>query len=154
MQHTTDILFILSSFYNKVFITKPHTSRYANSEKYIICKDFLLPSCERFFPFIIRAFTKMVSSPTNITNQPYVHRFLNCSIPLSFVSKVEEYNAILGQQQLENIHATLLLIDNQYNQEKIDSLVNTNIQKSILLCTKLGIQHNNFTTNPVNIFLS
>lgn len=154
MQHTTDILCILSSFYNKVFITKPHTSRYANSEKYIICKDFLLPSCERFFPFIIRAFTKMVSSPTNITNQPYVHRFLNCSIPLSFVSKVEEYNAILGQQQLENIHATLLLIDNQYNQEKIDSLVNTNIQKSILLCTKLGIQHNNFTTNPVNIFLS
>ena len=70
------------------------------------------------------------------------------------ISKIEEYNAILGQQQLENIHATLLLIDNQYNQEKIDSLVNTNIQKSILLCTKLGIQHNNFTTTPVNIFLS
>ena len=60
MQHTIDILCILSSFYNKVYITKPHTSRYANSEKYIVCKDFLLPTCDRFFPFIQRAFQKMV----------------------------------------------------------------------------------------------
>jgi 23S rRNA U2552 (ribose-2'-O)-methylase RlmE/FtsJ len=154
MQHTSDILCILTSFYNKVFITKPHTSRYANSEKYIICKDFLLPSCERFFHFIKRAFTKMVSNTTNITNTTYVHRFLNCPIPLCFVSKIEEYNAILGQQQLENIHSTLLLIDNQYNQDKIESLINTNIQKCILLCTKIGIQHNNFATSSTNIFLA
>ena len=154
MQHTSDILCILTSFYNKVFITKPHTSRYANSEKYIICKDFLLPSCERFFPFIKRAFTKMISNTAIITNTSYVHRFLNCPIPLCFISKLEEYNAILGQQQLENIHSTLLLIDNQYNQDKIESLTNINIQKCILLCTKLGILHNNFTTSSTNIFLA
>jgi hypothetical protein len=96
----------------------------------------------------------MVSNNTNLTNTPYVHRFLNCPIPLCFVSKIEEYNAILGQQQLENIHSTLLLIDSQYNQDKIESLINTNIQKCILLCTKLGIQHNSFTTSSTNVFLS
>ena len=152
MQHTNDILCILSSFYNKVFITKPHTSRYANSEKYIICKEFLLPSCDRFFPFIKNAFSKMVLDTKTSTTQ-YVHRFLNFSIPLCFISKIEEYNAILGQQQLENIHSTLLLIDNIHNQDKIDSLINTNIQKCILLCTKLGIPYNNFVLNT-NIFLT
>lgn len=149
MQHTIDILCILSSFYNKVYITKPHTSRYANSEKYIVCKDFLLPTCDRFFPFIQRAFQKMVLA--NKSNK-YVHRFLNFSIPLCFISKVEEYNAILGQQQLENIYSTLQLIDNIYNQDKIDTIVSTNIQKCIQLCIKLGIQYNNFTLNT-NVFL-
>lgn len=152
MQHTVDILCILSSFYNKVFITKPHTSRYANSEKYIICKDFLLPSCDRFFPFIKNAFSKMASNTKPPTTQ-YIHRFLNFSIPLGFISKIEEYNAILGQQQLENIHSTLLLIDSVYNQDKIDSLINTNIQKCTMLCTKLGIPHNNVVTSN-NIFLA
>ena len=65
---------------------------------------------------------------TKTSTTQYVHRFLNFSIPLCFISKIEEYNAILGQQQLENIHSTLLLIDNIHNQDKIDSLINTNIQ--------------------------
>jgi 23S rRNA U2552 (ribose-2'-O)-methylase RlmE/FtsJ len=46
MQHTIDLLYILSSFYEKVYIMKPNTSRYANSERYIVCKDFIFSSCE------------------------------------------------------------------------------------------------------------
>ena len=151
MQHTVDILCILSSFYKKVYITKPNTSRYANSEKYIVCKDFLLPNCDRFFSFIGNAFHKMVL--TDESTQPFVHRFLNFPIPLCFISKIEEYNAILGQQQLENIHSTLQLIDNTFSQDKIDSLVSIHIQKCIQLCVKLGIQHNSFAVNT-NIFLT
>ena len=29
----------MSYYYKTVFIVKPHTSRYANSEKYIVCKN-------------------------------------------------------------------------------------------------------------------
>lgn len=151
MQHTVDILCILSSFYKKVYITKPNTSRYANSEKYIVCKDFLLPNCDRFFPFIRNAFNKMIT--TNDTTYPFVHRFLNFSIPLCFISKIEEYNAILGQQQLENIHSTIQLIDNTFSQDKIDNLITINIQKCIQLCLKLGIPYNNFAINT-NVFLT
>jgi len=42
MEQTIDILYILSCFYEKVYFTKPLTSRYANSEKYIVCKNFLM----------------------------------------------------------------------------------------------------------------
>ena len=41
--HTTNtlqMLFILSNYFEKVIITKPYTSRPANSEKYIVCKNF------------------------------------------------------------------------------------------------------------------
>ena len=141
MQHTMDVLCILSSFYDKVYITKPNTSRYANSEKYIVCKNFLLPTCEKFFPFIHRAFQKMVT-PSSIGKTLYTHRFLTIPLPLCFVSKLEEYNAILGQQQIENIHYTITLIDNKHNQEKIDALIKMNVQKSMQWCAKYDIAHN------------
>ena len=34
------IVYLLSTLYKKVFIIKPNTSRYANSEKYIVCLGF------------------------------------------------------------------------------------------------------------------
>jgi cap1 methyltransferase len=37
---TLDILYLLSSVYKQVYIVKPNTSRLANSEKYIVCKNF------------------------------------------------------------------------------------------------------------------
>jgi len=151
MQHTMDILCILSSFYDKVYITKPNTSRYANSEKYIVCKNFLLPTCEKFFPFIQKAFEKMIAPP-GLVNNMYVHRFLSIPLPLCFVSKLEEYNAILGQQQIENIHYTILLIDNKHNQDKVDALIKMNIQKCMQWCVKHELPFNIITLNP-NVFL-
>ena len=147
MQHTVDLLCILSSFYEKVYITKPNTSRYANSEKYIICKNFLLSTCERVFPFIQNAFEKMINAP----HSRFVDRFLNIPIPLNFISKLEEYNAILGQQQLENIYSTILLIDNKYNQDKVDSLIKINVQKSLQWCIKHGVLYNMMFANT-NVF--
>ena len=37
-----DLLYLLSIVYEQVYFVKPHTSRKANSEKYIVCKGFLL----------------------------------------------------------------------------------------------------------------
>jgi 23S rRNA U2552 (ribose-2'-O)-methylase RlmE/FtsJ len=139
MQHSIDLLYILSSFYEKVYIVKPQTSRYANSEKYLVCKGFTSISPENFSPILYRAFEKMLSSSTP---DFYVHRFLNIPISVCFLSKLEEYNAIFGQQQIENIHFTISLIDNKHKQEKIDQLISMNIQKCILWCTKYNIPYN------------
>ena len=37
---TVELIFLLSNFYDTMYIYKPHTSRIANSEKYIICKNY------------------------------------------------------------------------------------------------------------------
>lgn len=151
MQHTVDLLFILSSFYDKVYIIKPQTSRYANSEKYVVCKGFILPTCQYFFPFLYRAFEKM-SMPSE--KEVFISRFLSIPVSYFFTSRVEEYNAIFGQQQIENIHYTISLIDNKNKQEKIDNLIKVNIQKCVAWCMKYNVLHNIFSPTTTNIFLS
>jgi 23S rRNA U2552 (ribose-2'-O)-methylase RlmE/FtsJ len=154
MQHTIDLLYILSSFYEKVFIMKPNTSRHANSEKYIVCKGFFFSSCEQFYPFLYRAFEKMMLKPElQINNATYIYRFINMPIPYCFAIKLEEYNAIIGQQQIENIHYTISLIENKHKQDKIDNLIKTNIQKCIQWCTKYNIAYQPIITNN-NIFVN
>lgn len=146
MQHTIDILFILSCFYEKVYIIKPQTSRYANSEKYIVCKGFIFSKIDSFYHLLYNSFEKMISS------QDYIERFINIPIPLSFVIRLEEYNAIFGQQQIENIYYTLSLIKNKNKQEKIDNLIKNNIQKSMLWCIKFNVSYHQLM-NDTNIFL-
>jgi len=135
MQHTLDILAILSSFYEKVYITKPQTSRYANSEKYIVCKGFLFSSSNltHFIPFIRSAFEKMID-PLNAHYE--ISRFL--SVPLSnyFTTRIEELNAIFGQQQIENIHFTISLIDCKTRGEKLNALIKSNVEKCTVWCLK------------------
>lgn len=133
MEHTIDLLCILSSFYKEVYIMKPHTSRYANSEKYIVCKNFLFHNNYSFFHIFKKVFREVVNS--NL----YIHRFLSVPVPLYFKSKLEEYNSILGQKQIENIHQTLQLIENN---NRIDQMIKINTQKCINWCLKHGIQCN------------
>jgi 23S rRNA U2552 (ribose-2'-O)-methylase RlmE/FtsJ len=139
MKHSIDILYILASFYEKVYIIKPNTSRYANSEKYVVCKGFLYEKNDHFFPFIEKCFITMTISKKEVPC-----RFLSLEVPYYFVQKMEEYNSILGQKQIQNIHYTLCMIENKYKQEKIDLLVQTNIQKCIHWCMKYNVPYYNF----------
>lgn len=146
MTHTVDLLYILCSFYEKVYVIKPRTSRYANSEKYVVCKGFLFSSSDSFYPFLYRAFEKMMLTllppPGFVYRESFIHHFLSIPISYYFLKKVEEYNAIFGQQQIENIHYTISLIENKHKQEKIDSLIKTNIQKCTHWCMKNSVPFN------------
>jgi 23S rRNA U2552 (ribose-2'-O)-methylase RlmE/FtsJ len=145
--NTVDLLFLLTSFYKTIYITKPQTSRTGNSEKYVVCKGFLHNSNESFFPFIRDAFLHMANHPEGI-----VHRFLQINIPLSFIVKLEEYNAVFGQKQIENIHNTLSLIEKSSKPERIDALIGHNILKCIQWCARYNIPHHSASTP--NVFLS
>lgn len=147
MEHTIDLLYLLSSFYEKVYITKPQTSRYANSEKYIICKKFIYNSNSDFYPYLYNAFYNMT------LDEKYVHRFLNCRINIFFITKLEEYNSIFGQQQAENIYNTISLIETKNKADKIDMLIKQNVQKCINWCIKNNVYYNSFINN-YNLFLS
>lgn len=137
MEHTLDLLYILSSFYETVYIVKPYTSRYANSEKYVVCKNFLYSSNNQFYSILYDAFERMT---LNNGAKP-VLRFLNIPLSCNFVIKIEEYNAVFGQQQIENIHYTMSLIENKYKQDKIEQLLKTNTSKCIYWCNKHNIPY-------------
>ena len=133
---TIDMIYLLNMLYEKVHIIKPYTSRYANSEKYIVCKFFKLTDSTPFF-------NKLRYFFNNINNEGfYIKNVLNVKIPNFFINKLEEYNAIFGQQQIENISSTITLINN-IEQNKDELVKKQHIQKCIKWCKKYDIAFNN-----------
>ena len=59
---------------------------------------------------------------------------------LIFINKMEECNAIFGQQQIENIYTTLnMIIENTQNN---DELIQYNVQKCVMWCSKYNVLYN------------
>ncbi len=136
MHHTVDLLYLLSSFYQKVYIIKPNTSRYANSEKYIVCKGFIFNNnSEYYYNIFFTPFNNMLNN-----KDKYIHRFLSTDLSLFFTSKLQEYNAIFGQQQLENIYNTFAIINNKNKFEKYSNNIKNNIIKCLHWCNKFNIE--------------
>jgi hypothetical protein len=145
---------LLSYYYKTVFIVKPHTSRYANSEKYIVCKNFKNPlhfNLKKKFFGILKILNNIEYSNYNITS------ILDLKQNLYFLNIVQEINHILGQRQIENILYTIKLIENkdQYR-EKIEKMKNINIQRCIKWCNENNIETNKLKdiVNTRNIFLN
>ena len=145
---TIDILYILTRVYSEVYITKPFTSRLANSEKYIVCKNFLLDEDESdmYISSFMNEFDKLTQCDNIFSLLSFEHDYY-------FLNKIEEINIIMGQKQLENIITTLNIIGSRNNHDKIDSLKKINIQKCILWCEKYDIPCIKLVSSN-NIFLS
>jgi len=139
-----DLLYLLSNLYENVYFIKPNTSRIANSEKYIVCKGFR--NINTFD--IVKKFYKIF-----LTNESIIGTLFNFELPYFFTNKLEEYNSILGQQQIDSIVSTIYLIDNTNKYDKIEHMKKKNIQKCITWCQKYNIPYNVILHNN-NIFLN
>ena len=135
--HTVDLCALLCSFYDKVYITKPQTSRYANSEKYIVCKNFQLKNTERIYGILRNQFKILLEN----TETESVQRYLRFNHSSLYMNKMEECNAIFGQQQIENIHYTLNLISDP--RDDVTGIINTHVQKCLHWCNKYNVITNN-----------
>ena len=134
-QVSIEYLYLLSILYDEVHIVKPNTSRYANSEKYIVCKKFKSINVKTILDKIILNYNEINN------NENFLKRILNIDIPYFFLNKLEEYNAIIGQQQIENIISTINLINNNSKDDKLENIKNNNIQKCLQWCIKYKIPY-------------
>jgi len=145
----TDILYLLSSLYKYVYVMKPQTSRYANSEKYIICKGYLLNENKKRINYVIK---KIYDNFDILSSNLYIETLFNVGYSRTFIYKIEEMNIIFGKRQIDNILCTLHLMTNKHF-DKIDYYKKKHIQKCIKWCEKFNIQfHKNIKS--ANIFLS
>lgn len=147
---TTDILYLLSSFYEKVIIMKPYTSRYANSEKYVVCKNFKYEKIDDLYPKfigILKFFNGFDFSKYKIKS------ILDIPIQNYYINSINEINAILGHQQIENILNTIKIITHKdKKQEKIYNLKCQNVTKCINWCIKNNIPYSKSNISS-NIFI-
>lgn len=147
---SVDILYLLSSFYTKTFIYKPDTSRIANSERYIVCKGFQVPSNDNIYNKF--ADILQVLNHDNLKHRN-LYRILDININYYFIKNIEEINAMLGQQQISNILKTMRIINHKEKKgEKNNMTKNKNIKKCIQWCVKHNIPYYKCGTSS-NVFM-
>ena len=156
---TIEVIYLLCNLYENVFIFKPNTSRSANSEKYIICRNYKNNN-KRIISNIIENFDILINKVETI------YSLFNIQFNQLFITKLQEINAIYGQQQLENIKNTLGLIRelkmlnieyNLLNYNNYNGLLKyLNISNKIYLhsieeiITEKSNKHNNYNYNNYN----
>lgn len=155
---TVDILYIISVMYDRVSIVKPNTSRYANSERYVVAQGFKLDEGALHwgipFAMLLDEYAKRTgggecrSGAGNLG----ITRLLSVDPPLHFISRIEESNATIGQQQMDVISATLALIKNP-RQDKMEKMRMSSVQRSVLWCQKHKMPYNR-DVRQFNMFLS
>ena len=150
LKSTVELIYLLSCFYERVYVIKPNTSRYANSEKYIVCKNFKYEDTSE----ISKKLLAISSVLDKLDWKSYhIESIINIPIQYYFLNQLTEYNAIFGQQQIENIIKTMTLIErNNYYREYLLQSKSSNIQKCIQWCLKNNIPYNK-NICPRNIFL-
>ena len=137
--HFTFKMYLLSTMYENVYVVKPNTSRYPNSERYIVCINFLHTDST---PYISMFEKVMADICANVEGQFIKSFFNNIKIPMFYYNKLEECNSIIGSIQIENIYNTLSLIENKNKTEKISYFMNTNVKKCIQWCVKNKMEYN------------
>jgi 23S rRNA U2552 (ribose-2'-O)-methylase RlmE/FtsJ len=144
-----DILYILSSLYEKTYILKPNASNITTFDKYIICKNFQTNNDKvtnfKFNYYKLFVFLKRL-------NDKNIKSIINYEIPYYFTMKLDDINIIFGQQQLESLDLVINILKNKNKEDKIESIKKTNIQKAVAWCEKYKIPCNKFS-EKINIFL-
>jgi hypothetical protein len=143
---------------------KPYTSRIANSEKYVICQGFkmsdstqIIQQFASIFPSLLQ-FTEdcdCKSDKTDCVGKQVLSSLLPFEHDLYFLNRIEEMNAMVSFQQIENITSTLSIITNHRNAEKLEQYKRANVNKCIAWCEKYEIPHNahHACFQTTNIFL-
>ena len=148
-KQVVDILYMLSSLYEKVYILKPNTSNITSFDKYIVCKNFQKNESKNIYYkcnyYRLIVFLKKLEDKNIVS-------ILDFDIPNYFLTKINDMNIIIGQQQLESLDTIINILKNKNKENKIETIKKSNIQKSVIWCEKYKIPCNRFS-EKINIFL-
>jgi 23S rRNA U2552 (ribose-2'-O)-methylase RlmE/FtsJ len=114
------LIYILSLMYKNVDIIKPYTSRPANSEKYVICRNFQKKKNLIFINEIKSSLRKILLQYKKYENS--IGNILKVQIPNDFYYRIFQLNKYFVNKQILSINRALLYI----------SLHNIDIDKNLL----------------------
>lgn len=124
-QPTIDLIWLLSQFYQQVHLYKPLTSRITNSEKYLICKNFIATEINISN---INRLTEQVVSFLEDSEEIHIINFEVRPKPsLEFKEQFKALNKSISSLQIESIDKALNLVDKPI---KKDFLEEQNILKT------------------------
>jgi len=108
------LIYMTGSYYNSFEIFKPNTSRMANSEKYIIFKEFKgIPQND------IDILLNIIDTQKDFNKLSLFEDFDTLNLTESFIEKIEKYNEHFSDKQLESIQKTLDYLEKNISLSKI-----------------------------------
>tara|TARA_B100000780_G_scaffold131386_2_gene92117 strand:+ start:1111 stop:2379 length:1269 start_codon:yes stop_codon:yes gene_type:complete len=141
-KNSIKVLYILSIFFEKIYIIKPFTSRPANSEKYILCKKFNINEKNSFYLEILKNI--IITKNLELLNNK------NINTPYNFIHKIYNYNKWYTQRQISYINKTInyinIFIDDENN--KKNNIVNGEKNKIV------NGEKSNIVNSHINFFFN
>jgi len=128
--NTLQMLFLLSNYFDEVIITKPYTSRPANSEKYVVCKGFtgITEEYLNILYGIIEKWGKTKKMDKHVDN------IFAMKVPPYFKKNIMNYCNYISRIQITNIIKTIL--SRNFNKQQIDCLLRSQIVHAIYWAIK------------------
>lgn len=134
------LIYLLKCLYSEVIIDKPVTSRPANSEKYIICRDFQGISDKYLKKLYIVVKSWEILEEKNKT---IIDIFSpDEEVPEEFLKMVLDFGTKHFELQRTNIDKTLDLIHNKPNLSQLNNLIELQINSACKWCEKYNVDLN------------
>lgn len=132
---TLQMIYLLSLYYKQVHISKPFTSRPANSEKYLICKYFkgILPEDIKNLYKIQNEWNNNYLSSSNNCIGIY---FSNFTLDNTFLNYFNKINLYFAKQQIKNILTTISVIEKELKSDDILYLKKKQVVYALSWCRK------------------
>lgn len=115
-KYSIKVLYIISLFFEKIYIVKPLTSRPANSEKYILGYKFKKNKKYKFYLNILKKII-ITKNLDNLKNN-------NIIVQSEFIEKILNYNIWYTNRQISYINKTINYISEYEDKNDIDFLRN------------------------------
>lgn len=133
---TIEMLYILYSVYEEIYIFKPFTSRIANSEKYIVCSRY--KGCDNS---VLEILFEILNKWNNMTGETINQLFE--SIPIDFINTIKRINQQIVKNQIKSINDIMHIYYNRLNQNEQWKKENTKKQyeNAINWCKKYNIPY-------------
>lgn len=107
---TIKILYIISQFYKEINLFKPLTSRTANSEKYLICKDF--QGCDK------KIINSLLILLDKIDVKNYSIDIINLKLDNKFILFLDKVNKTFMENQIKCIEETISIINKDFDKNE------------------------------------
>ena len=135
---TIKILYILYCYFDEVFVYKPKTSRPANSERYIVCKNFKSCSEKEInnLKQLIKKWDDVVLEDRETID------FTNIKVPNQFIHDLYSYNKDYSEIQYYYLNKTLDYVNNIPDKKIYNSLLKKQVTNAVDWCIKNNIEIN------------